>query len=780
MFSVVSDTLQQHDHGMLLIAATIWASGSVSLFLLLQRSLEFNERRRRQWASIGATTGGIGVWATHFVAMLGHRDHMPVDYDIGLTLLSTVFVISLFWVALRIVTSAPGVLRQALAGVVATIGVGLMHFTGMAAMRGGVALHYDPLPTTIAVVVSAACFAAAFAVFARTRGSLQIILPALLAIVSVCTMHFAVMAATTMTMTMAGSGMGAHAGLDRGWLTAGIVVASGLLVAATAVAMLLDRYLTDLRGLADATLEGLAIVHGDRIVEINRRCAQMLDVEPRDLLGESPARWLTAADGRALLDPRDVPVEAVLTARSDDDRVFEIATHGIEYRGRACTVLALRDLTEKKAAQRQIEHMARHDALTDLPNRALLDDRLAHGIALARREGQQLALIALDLDRFKAVNDIFGHAAGDEVLCRVARILTNAARSTDTVARIGGDEFMILQAGAAQPEGARQLISRIAADFACEMDTARDPTAVGISIGVALFPDDAGDSETLRHGADIALYRAKHSGRGSACFFDREMDASVRERRALEHDLRHALVRQQIHIVFQPLVTTSDGRISGYEALLRWDHPDRGEVPPDLFVPIAEDTGSIVQLGEWVLREACCTAVSWDDDLFLAVNVSAVQFQMPNLAEVVETVLAETGFPARRLELEVTESALMKDRDGALAIPTRLKAQGVRVVMDDFGTGYSSLSNLQCFPFDKIKIDRSFVGAMEDDEAARSIIRAIVGIGRSLALPVVAEGVETEAQHRMVIEEGCPQAQGFLFGRPRRFDEHDGRRSAAA
>ncbi len=784
MLWVLETTWRQHDHLMLLIAAAIWVSGSVSLFLLLQRSLDFNVRRQRQWAAIGATTGGIGVWATHFVAMLGHRDNMPVDYDIGLTLFSIVEVIALFWLALRLSASARGWAGQALAGVLAAAGVSLMHYTGMAAMGAGVALHYDAWPTAITILVSVLCFAAAFLVFGRTRGALQIALPALFAVLSVCILHFGAMAATSMTMTMTPGAMAAHGGLSRGWLTTAIVAATGVLVAATAVAMLLDRYLTDLRGFADATLEGLAIVHGDRIVEANRRFAQMLDIDPRGLPGTSPARWLTAADGCALLTPRDLPVEAVPAHLDDDSRVFEVATHEIEYRGRQCLVLALRDLTEKKAALRQIEHMARHDPLTDLPNRTLFDDRLAHGIALARREGQPVALIALDLDRFKAVNDIFGHAAGDDVLRRVARILTDAARSTDTVARIGGDEFMILQVGARQPEGAQLLIGRIAEAFATEMDTARDPTAVGASMGIAIFPDDAADAEALRHGADIALYRAKHSGRGAASFFDREMDASVRERRALEHDLRHALVRDQIHVVFQPLVTTSNSRISGYEALMRWDHPERGEVPPDVFVPIAEDTGSIIQLGEWVLREACGAAAGWADDLFLAVNVSAVQFQMPNLADLVEAILEETGFPPERLELEITETALMRDRAGALAILTRLKGRGVRVVMDDFGTGYSSLSNLQCFPFDKIKIDRSFIGAMEDDAAARSIIRAIVGIGRSLALPVVAEGVETEAQHRMVVEEGCPQAQGYLFGRPQRLaglaGRGGGRRGVAA
>jgi EAL domain-containing protein (putative c-di-GMP-specific phosphodiesterase class I) len=243
----------------------------------------------------------------------------------------------------------------------------------------------------------------------------------------------------------------------------------------------------------------------------------------------------------------------------------------------------------------------------------------------------------------------------------------------------------------------------------------------------------------------------------------------VRERRTLEHDLRHAILRRQLHVAYQPLVNTLNTEVSGYEALMRWTHPDRGDIPPDVFVPIAEEAGSIVALGEWILREACREAATWASDLTLAVNMSPVQFRVPNLVELVQAILEETGFSAHRLELEITESALMQDRVATLAALSRLKALGIRIVMDDFGTGYSSLSNLQSFPFDKIKIDRSFIGSMEDDQAARSIIRAIVGIGKSLALPVVAEGVETPEQHRMVIEEGCPQAQGFLFGRPESF-----------
>lgn len=295
--------------------------------------------------------------------------------------------------------------------------------------------------------------------------------------------------------------------------------------------------------------------------------------------------------------------------------------------------------------------------------------------------------VALDLDRFKAVNDIFGHAEGDRVLKTVADILRRCVRGADTVARIGGDEFVILQIGAAQPDGARSLAERILETFRFEMNAAMDPTAVGVSIGVALYPDDGVEAAALRHAADIALYRAKMGGRGVAAFFDTQMDLEARARRELESDLRHAIARHQLRLVYQPLVDTVDGRQTGYEALLRWDHPTRGEVPPDIFIPIAEETGAIITIGEWVLREACRAAADWPDALTLAVNISAVQFQVANLAEVVLAALTDTGMPPRRLELELTETAMLKDRDATVKTLFRLKAMGVGVVMDDFGTG---------------------------------------------------------------------------------------------
>ncbi len=760
MFRVIECIVGQHDLRLVLLAVIVWLLGSASLFFLLKRSTDCVEQRRRQWLAVAALAAGVGVWATHFIAMLAYDGSMPLRFDPALTVLSVAIAILGFWLALLVTGRAFRVRPSFAAGIVGALGVAAMHFTGMAAIEAPAIVRYDIPAIASAVAVNALCFFLAFAAFGRLVGAARTVVPTLFAVLGVVALHFTAMSATVLAPDPARVVADASAG--HGWLITAIVVAALSLIALVFAGAFLDRMLTDLRGFADATLEGIAIISGGRILEANAQLGALLGVDATSLVGTDPTIWLAPGDGRPLAEPREQPAEALITGVDGETRIAEVAAHAIEYRGRSCEVLAVRDLTARKRAELQVEHLATHDALTGLPNRA----RFTAVLDTLMRSGERFALLALDLDRFKAVNDLFGHTAGDAILCRVAALLRDAVAERDLVARIGGDEFLILQRDIDGEADAQQLVRIILASFARELDITRDPMAVGVSIGVALYPADADDPTALRHNADVALYRAKERGRGMACFFDLEMDRIVRERRELEHDLRHAIARRQLSLMFQPLVATAGGTIVGYEALLRWAHPTRGSVPPEIFVPIAEDVGAIIPIGEWVLREACAAAMQWPDCVSVAVNVSAVQFQLPNLAAIVEDVLEVSGLAASRLELEVTESVMLRDRAGALATLHRLKALGVRIVMDDFGTGYSSLSNLQAFPFDKIKIDRSFVSHVTDDLSARSIIRAIVALGKSLDLPVVAEGVETEEQRQMVLEEGCPQAQGFLFGSP--------------
>jgi diguanylate cyclase (GGDEF)-like protein/PAS domain S-box-containing protein len=758
MFTVIECIVVQHDLRLVLLAALVWVLGSAALFLLLQRSTDCVEIRRRQWLAIAAVAAGVGVWATHFIAMLAYDGPMPLSFGPGLTTMSVIFAVAFFWLAFLIAGREFRLGRSAAAGLVAGSGVAAMHFTGMAAVVAPVAVRYDLGAIAIAFLIVATCFGVAFATFGRLKGQLRIAVPGALALLGVLSLHFTAMSATVLVPDPTqpiGEGTSV-------WLIVAIVAATLGLIAMVLLGAVLDRLFTDLLGLADATLEGLAVMSEGRIVEANSQLADLLGVDVAALVGTSADQWFDPTERTGLGSADGRTTEASLRRPDGEERLVEVASHAIEYRGRRCEVLAVRDLTARKRAELQVEHLAAHDTLTGLPNRARFSAVLEGLVG----SGEHFALFAIDLDRFKAVNDLFGHAAGDAILCRVAKLLREATREVDLVARIGGDEFLIIQRGIDDLRDAQLLAQRILAAFAEEMDITRDPMAVGVSMGVALYPADADTAERLRHNADVALYRAKERGRGMACFFDLEMDRLVRDRRELEHDLRHAITRSQLSVMFQPLVATAGRTIVGYEALLRWSHPTRGNIPPEVFVPIAEDIGAIIPIGEWVLREACAAAMQWPEEISVAVNVSAVQFQLPNLAAIVGDALDHSGLSAARLELEVTESVMLVNRESALATLHKLKALGVRIVMDDFGTGYSSLSNLQAFPFDKIKIDRSFVSHVTDDESARSIIRAIVGLGRSLDLPVVAEGVETEEQRRMVLEEGCPQAQGYLFGGP--------------
>lgn len=428
------------------------------------------------------------------------------------------------------------------------------------------------------------------------------------------------------------------------------------------------------------------------------------------------------------------------------------------------------DVTERRQAQERIAHMAHHDTLTDLPNRVAFNDYLAATLQRAAENGNAFAILSADLDRFKEVNDLFGHSGGDTLLREVAQRLKDAADGA-YVARLGGDEFMLISTEVAQPSSAEALAERLLAAFASEFLIDDRPTHIGLSIGVAVFPSDGVDAPTILANADAALYRAKAQGRNAIRFFEPDMDSKLRERRGLQHDMQSAILHGEFSLHYQPQANLA-GETLGFEALVRWHHPQRGSVPPSTFIPLAEESGFIMSLGEWVLREACREAAAWPEPLQVAVNLSPIQFRHGDLPGLVHAVLLETGLTPGRLELEITEGVLIDDFGRALSTLRRLKALGVRIAMDDFGTGYSSLSYLQSFPFDKIKIDKAFISNLDQNPQSAAIIRAVIGLGRGLDVPVVAEGVETAAQLAFLTDEGCDEVQGFLVGRPNRIGHY--------
>ena len=452
-----------------------------------------------------------------------------------------------------------------------------------------------------------------------------------------------------------------------------------------------------------------------------------------------------------------------------DGALIDLAIYSrqLVYGDRPAALLALMDTTERKRAEARLTFMAQHDGLTGLPNRNLLRQQMDDTLLRMRRNAEQVAVFVLGLDHFKAVNDTLGHGIGDKLLRGVGKRLRSMLRDDDALARLNSDEFAIVQSGVTRPEDAAFLARRL-------LDAIGDPflldghsIVIGASIGIAMSPGDGDESEKLLKNADLALSRAKNDSRGTFSFFEAGMDARAQTRRKIETDLREAIQGDTLRPYYQPLVDLSSGRITGFEALVRWPHPERGMISPAEFIPVAEETGLINAVGGLMLRRACTDAAQWPDDIHVAVNLSPLQFRVGNLLSLVVDTLQQSGLPARRLELEITETLLLEKSSEVLATLHALRALGVRISMDDFGTGYSSLSYLRSFPFDKIKIDQSFVRDLAANPDAQAIVRSIISLGKGLGVTITAEGVETEAEVNCLRNEGCHEGQGFLFSRAR-------------
>jgi diguanylate cyclase (GGDEF)-like protein len=533
---------------------------------------------------------------------------------------------------------------------------------------------------------------------------------------------------------------------------------------------------TLLKATLDNMDQGLIKVDADgRITVWNQRALDLLGLPP-ELMASNPtlSAVLDAQAARREFDKSDEAFVRWIRSAARDQKA-----HSYERERPNGTVLEIRtvplpggggvrtftDVTARKQAERLTEHMARHDALTGLPNRTLFRERLGQELARADREGASFALFCLDLDRFKAVNDKFGHPVGDRLLVLVGERIRSVLRTEDVVGRLSGDEFAILQIGAGSAHEASTLARRLNEALAQPFSIDGHTIELGVSIGIALAPQDRASSDQLFKSADMALYRAKSEGRDTFRFYEPSMDAAVEARQSLELDLRHALSKGEFALHYQPVVDPKSRGVRGFEALLRWRHPERGAVPPCDFITLAEDTRLIIPIGDWVLREACREAMSWPGSTTVAVNISAVQMENPGLVQGVVSALTASGLPPHRLELEITESVLMQESEAVLKSLRMLRDLGVRFALDDFGTGFSSLSYIQKLPLDRIKIDRSFVKNIADPTTA-AIVRTIIGLGTGLGIAVTAEGVETEDQLDFVRREGCALVQGFLLSRP--------------
>jgi diguanylate cyclase (GGDEF)-like protein len=559
----------------------------------------------------------------------------------------------------------------------------------------------------------------------------------------------------------------------------------GLTLIAVAHLWIVRRHAAALRRqniLFDAALDnmsqGICLFNRDqKLLVSNRRYAEMYGLDPQAVRPGMTLREMFAlriANGTFSGDPQSYAKGTVVTdghvepsnreIEFIDGRVFRLLRRPLVGGGWVGTH---EDITASKLAQARIAHMARHDPLTDLPNRTYLREHLEHAITALPRSGS-LAVLGIDLDRFKIVNDTLGHPIGDKLLQAVAQRIKDCMRDGDIVARPGGDEFTILQLGTLkQPEDSAALAKRLIEVVSEPFHIDGHQVAIGVSIGVALAPTDGNDASTLLKNADMALYRAKADGRGTYRFFEQHMDAREQVRRKMELELRAGLALSHFEMYYQPIMDATSGELSCFEALVRWNHPERGLISPADFIPLAEETGLIVPLGEWVISSACVEAASWSLPVRVAVNLSPLQFKNRNLVNAVRNALQKSGLHPSRLELEITESVLLQNTESTLKTLHKLRAFGVSISMDDFGTGYSSLSYLRSFPFDKIKIDRSFIKDMGSRDDCMAIIRAVTGLGNSLGIKTTAEGVETMEQLKLLRAEGCTEVQGFLFSEPK-------------
>lgn len=768
MLKVLTSLTVEHDLRLVAVAAAICAIGSLVAMRLFMRARASGGILRRQWLVMAGTAAGTATWTTHFLAMLAFAPTLSTGYDPFLTTISFLIAIVGMTVAFNVAGWSSTGFHPRLGGALAGLSISAMHYTGMAGFRAAGTIQWDMGYVAASIAASIALGMLAIHLTRRPDNFQGRYGSALAFMLAISSLHFTGMSAVTILPDpLIDVPLGAVPKQAIVFFTA---AASALVLAIGIAAYFADKSARGegqarLRRLANAAIEGLIIVKDDRIVDVNTSFEELTGFKREQIVGKVLFDTFLTVEGVAVPPAGALKSEGLL--RGEDGRLIPV-----ELLSKPADVLvggrvySVRDLTEKKTAEGRIHYLAHFDALTGLPNRSSFLERLTAEIREAQEKHESFALLSFDLDRFKEANDMFGHAAGDLVLIEIARRFKAVLNTSEFAARFGGDEFSAILPDARGPQHVMAFADRILAHLRAPMTIEGNELFIGASVGIALFPADARTAPELMANADLALYRAKDIADGRACFFESNMDFQVRERRNLTRDLRLALAQGQFELYYQPQSRLTDNRTVGYEALIRWHHPLRGLVAPADFIPIAEETGLIVQIGEWVLRQACATAASWAEPYRIAVNLSPVQFSHGGLIETVHAVLVETGLSPKRLELEVTESLLISDLDMALHTLRRLKGLGVSIAMDDFGTGYSSLSTLQSFPFDKIKIDRSFLDKLGKHRKSASIIRAVLALGRSLEIPVLAEGIETKAHLDFLKEEGCDEAQGFFLGRP--------------
>ncbi len=762
-----------HSFGFVLAALVLCIVAGWLVAKLMRGVAQARPGPRRRWLAGTALVAGLGVWTTHFIAMLGWRPDRDAGFDGRMTMLSVVLGVLLVGAPLALSALCKSRRLRVLTGAAAGLGIGAMHHAGMAAVQFCVVTH-SSLIGSLSTAIGVGCMAMACGLSPRTRASFAV---CALFTTAVAGTHFMALAGTRLDC-VAGAGNGPH---DNITLSVFVGIGSGVVFLGAFLTILMAKrfeaqeqaHSAVLRTALNNMSNGLLFLDANGRARLyNRRYLEVFGFQPdTDLTGltvnEIVARvadgngWSAARreQASARLDKwRSLARFTQIDYPMDNGRIMQLEIRPLDEGG---TVITFDDVTKEREAQRHVAQLAFSDPLTKLANRRALSARLERDVSAKRR----FHLLLIDLDRFKSVNDTHGHAVGDKLLIQVAERLTEIAGKIGFVARQGGDEMAVLVYGD-KPQGlavAGAVIAAISSPFRIDELTVE----IGCSIGIGCA-EDSSDAADLMQFADVALYESKRQGRGLVSCYTHGMLDAITERGQLEADMRHAIERGEMHLVYQPVLALRDDRLIGYEALIRWDHPMLGALSPARFIPLAEETGQIVAIGAWVLEEACRQAADLPDEIYVAVNVSPVQFQSPLLLTHLTQALAQSGLPARRLEIELTETAIVRDGVGIAQTLNAIRRLGVTVAMDDFGTGYSSLAHLRDFPLDRIKVDRSFVATAETDPHSLAVLEGITHIARRLGVAILAEGVETEAQLQLMRDIGCDAVQGYLVGKPAR------------
>jgi diguanylate cyclase len=779
MLKVYACIFTEHDLKLVALAVVICGLSSFTAISLLNQVRRTTGRLRHAWIGVAAATAGSGVWATHFIAMLGYFPVLPSGYEVVWATASLAAAIVFIGIGLATALRSSERLAPWLGGAIAGVGIAVMHYLGMAAFETAAQLEWNLRLVAVSVALGPTIASFALPIGLRDRSAKSTLIGASLLTTAICSLHFTAMAAATLTLDPAAAI--SDTAIPRSWLA---VLVSFVTIAILLLAFFgytldrrerrnVEREANRMRGLANASLDSLLICDGTVIITVNASFVTLIGRAPKRLTGSDLASIFP--NQAALLQLEQHPKQAFETVLQPTEGVaipVEVMCRPIVYSNRKHHAIAIRDLRQQKRAAREIKHLSRYDSLTGLANRNVFNRKLDELMVTHRKEGPKgalLAVLCIDLDRFKEVNNVFGHAAGDKLLQTIGKSISKLLKEDQIVARVGEDEFAIIAPGLSDPMQAGLIAENV-------LETVRNKSEnlsnVGLStsVGVAIFPIDAAGRTSLMSHADTALSYAKAEGGGTYRFFDSTMGAQIRERRRVESQLRQAISNEGLSILFQPWARIDTQEVVGFEAILHWIKSERTTIPAKLYISIAEECGLILEIGERVLREACREAARWVNPLLISVNVSTNQLYNARFVQLVHEVLLQSRLSPNRLELWVTETALIRDINRALSILRQLKELGVRIAMDDFGSGYSSLQNLRAFPFDKIKINASFIRAVNEGTHGPIFIRALIGLSRDLKVPVLADGVETLAELAFLKAESCPEVQGHLIGKPQSID----------